>query len=105
MRKQIVALLLLALVSTVSLASAIEVQKDVRYEAGFVEWTLDQEEHLFVEGLNAGEAILQRARPDAAVGSFSTGVTNGPVTIFNIDNPSCSIQKKLSIVCFFAFNT
>ena len=38
MRKQIVALLLLALVSTVSLASAIEIQKDVKYEPGFVEW-------------------------------------------------------------------
>ena len=67
MRKQIVALLLLALVSTVSLASAIEIQKDAKYEPGFVEWELAQEEHLFVEGLNVGEAVLQRARPDAAV--------------------------------------
>ena len=75
MRKQIVALLLLALVSTVSLASAIEIQKDVKYEPGFVEWELAQEEHLFVEGLNVGEAVLQRARPDAAVGSFTTDVT------------------------------
>ena len=87
MRKQIVALLLLALVSTVSLASAIEIQKDVKYEPGFVEWELAQEEHLFVEGLNVGEAVLQRARPDAAVGSFTTDITtNGPVTVFNLDS-------------------
>ena len=94
MRKQIVALLLLALVSTVSLASAIEIQKDARYEPGFVEWELAQEEHLFVEGLNVGEAVLQRARPDAAVGSFTTGVTNGPVTVFSLDSEP--IQSPLS---------
>lgn len=87
MRKQIVALVLLALVSTISLASAIEIQKDVRYEAGFVEWQLSQEEHLFVEGLNVNEAVLQRGRPDAAVGSFTTDVTNGPITVFNLDSP------------------
>ena len=94
MRKQIVALLLLALVSTVSLASAIEIQKDVKYEPGFVEWELAQEEHLFVEGLNVGEAVLQRARPDAAVGSFTTDITNGPVTVFNLDSEP--IQSPLN---------
>ena len=104
MRKQIVALLLLALVSTVSLASAIEIQKDVRYEPGFVEWTMDQEEHLFVEGLNAGEAILQRARPDAAVGSFTTDVTNGPVTIFNIDSEPIQnpINSNITMQVYFS---
>ena len=104
MRKQIVALLLLALVSTVSLASAIEVQKDVRYEPGFVEWTMDQEEHLFVEGLNAGEAILQRARPDAAVGSFTTDVTNGPVTIYNIDSDPIQhpINSNITMQVYFS---
>ncbi|MBT4069690.1 MAG: hypothetical protein HOE79_00425, partial [Euryarchaeota archaeon] len=104
MRKQIVALLLLALVSTVSLASAIEIQKDVRYEPGFVEWTMAQEEHLFVEGLNAGEAILQRARPDAAVGSFTTDVTNGPVTVFNIDSDPIQnpINSNITMQVYFS---
>ena len=107
MRKQIVALLLLALVSTVSLASAIEVQKDVRYEPGFVEWTMAQEEHLFVEGLNAGDAILQRARPDAAVGSFTSDFgspTSGPVTIFNIDSEPLQnpINSNITMQVYFS---
>lgn len=57
------------------------------YEPGFVEWTINPNERLYVEGLDVEEAVLQRGQTDSAVGGFTVGLTNGPVPVFTLQSP------------------
>ena len=57
------------------------------YEPGFVEWTINPNERLFVEGDGVEDAVLQRGQTDSAVGGFTVGVTNGPVPVFTLQSP------------------
>ena len=57
------------------------------YEPGFVEWTINPNERLYVEGLDVEEAVLQRGQTDSAVGGFTVWLTNGPVPVFTLQSP------------------
>jgi len=74
------------------------------YEPGFVEWTIQPLERLYVEGLDAEEAVLQRGQTDSAVGGFTVGVTNGPVPVFTIDSPPVeqSIETNVMMSVYFS---
>ena len=58
MRQRNLALLLLTLLVGVMATSIVEAVEDPVYEPGFVEWDIKPHERLFVEGLNAEEAVL-----------------------------------------------
>ena len=47
--------------------STVKGIENVSYEAGYVEWEMDMEQRLYVEGDDAESSVLQRARPDATV--------------------------------------
>ena len=66
--------------------SIVEAVEDPVYEPGFVEWDIKPHERLFVEGLNAEEAVLQRQRTDNAVGSQPVSYGAGIVPIFSISS-------------------
>ena len=86
MRQRNLALLLLTLLVGVMATGMVEAAEDPVYEPGFVEWAIEPHERLFVEGLNAEEAVLQRQRTDNAVGSQPVSYGAGIVPIFSISS-------------------
>lgn len=58
--------------------------ENVTYEEGYIEWEMDIEQRLYVEGENAETSVLQRARPDATVGFADVDPNVGLVPIFSL---------------------
>jgi hypothetical protein len=86
MRQRSLALVLLALLLGVTATGAVHAAEDPEYEPGFVEWDVKPVERLFVEGLDAEEAVLQRQRTDNAVGSQPVAYGNGVVPVFTVSS-------------------
>ena len=86
MRQRSLALVLLALLLGVIATGAVDAANDPEYEPGFVEWDIKPVERLFVEGLDAEEAVLQRQRTDNAVGSQAVNTFDGMSQIFSISS-------------------
>ena len=84
MRQRSLAFVLLALLIGVTATGAVNALEDPVYEPGFVEWDISPVERLFVEGLDAEEAVLQRQRTDNAVGSQPVTFGVGVVPIFTV---------------------
>ena len=53
-------------ISGIALTSVQGIE-NVSYEAGYVEWEMDFEQRLYVEGEDAETSVLQRERPDATL--------------------------------------
>lgn len=87
MGRQAWAISTLALLFLVSLSGMVTANTSPTYEPGFVEWTINPNERLFVEGDGVEDAVLQRGQTDSAVGGFTVGVTNGPVPVFTLQSP------------------
>ncbi|MCH1423342.1 MAG: hypothetical protein L7U62_07645, partial [Candidatus Poseidoniaceae archaeon] len=86
MRQRILVLALLSLLIGVMASSAVKAANDPLYEPGFVEWDIEPVERLFIEGLDAEEAVLQRARTDNAVGNHPVNSFSGLAQIFSISS-------------------
>tara|TARA_B110000444_G_scaffold171884_1_gene160661 strand:+ start:3608 stop:5941 length:2334 start_codon:yes stop_codon:yes gene_type:complete len=86
MRQRSLALVLLTLLLGVTATGAVHAAEDPEYEPGFVEWNVKPVERLFVEGLDAEEAVLQRQRTDNAVGSQPVAYGNGVVPVFTVSS-------------------
>ena len=78
MGRQAWAISTLALLFLVSLSGMVTANTSPTYEPGFVEWTINPNERLFVEGDGVEDAVLQRGQTDSAVGGFTVGVTTVP---------------------------
>ena len=104
MRKRLAAMALLALLACVTLGGYASAARDTVYEPGFIEWEIDEMERLFVEGLDAEEAVLQRGRTDNAVGGFSVNANAGPVPVFTISSPPIlhPINATVNMSVFFS---
>ena len=104
MRKRLAAMALLALLACVTLGGYASAARDTVYEPGFIEWEIDEMERLFVEGLDADEAVLQRGRTDNAVGGFSVNANAGPVPVFTISSPPIlhPINATVNMSVFFS---
>ena len=61
--------------------------ENVTYEEGYIDWEMDIEQRLYVEGENAETSILQRARPDATLGFTDVNPGGGPVELFQLTSP------------------
>jgi hypothetical protein len=81
------AILTLSLLLLVGVSTMVSANSSPTYEPGFVEWTINPNERLYVEGLDVEEAVLQRGQTDSAVGGFTVGLTNGPVPVFTLQSP------------------
>ena len=86
MRQRSLAFVLLALLLGVAATGAVNAAEDPEYEPGFIEWDIKPVERLFVEGLDAEEAVLQRQRTDNAVGSQAVNTFDGMNQIFSISS-------------------
>ena len=87
MRQRKLVLVMLALLLGVMASGAVKAANDPVYEPGFVEWNIEPLERLFVEGLDAEEAVLQRQRTDNAVGSQAVNTFSGMSQIFSVSSP------------------
>jgi len=103
MRQRSLALVLLALLLGVMATSAVNAAEDPEYEPGFVEWDVKPVERLFVEGLDAEEAVLQRQRTDNAVGSQPVAYGNGVVPVFTVSSEPLQnpINATVNMTVFF----
>lgn len=104
MRKRLAAVALLGLLACVTLGGYASAIEDPVYAPGYVDWQMDQTERLFVEGLEAEEAVLQRGRTDNAVGGFSVNANAGPVSVFTISSPPIQypINATVNMSVFFS---
>ena len=87
MRQRKLVLVMLTLLVGVMASGAVKAANDPVYEPGFVEWDIEPLERLFVEGLDAEEAVLQRQRTDNAVGSQAVNSFGGLIQVFSISSP------------------
>ena len=87
MRQRKLVLVMLALLLGVMASGAVKAANDPVYKPGFVEWDIAPLERLFVEGLDAEEAVLQRQRTDNAVGSQAVNTFSGLSQIFSVSSP------------------
>jgi len=104
MRQRSLAFVMLALLIGVTATGAVNAADDPVYEPGFVEWDISPVERLFVEGLNAEEAILQRGRTDNAVGSQPVNSGGGIVPIFTISSEPLQhpVNANITMTVFFS---
>jgi hypothetical protein len=71
--------------------------ENVTYEEGYIDWEMDIEQRLYVEGENAETSVLQRARPDATLGFTDVNPGGGPVEIFQLTSPPLTNPMKGTI--------
>ena len=71
--------------------------ENVTYEEGYIDWEMDIEQRLYVEGENAETSVLQRARPDATLGFTDVNPGGGPVEIFQLTSPPLTNSMKGTI--------
>lgn len=64
--------------------TSVQGADNVEYKAGYVEWIMDSEQRLYVEGENAESSVLQRARPDATLAFADVDPNTGLVPIFSL---------------------
>ena len=64
MRKRFAAMALLGLLACMTLGGFASAVEDPVYEPGYIDWEINPNERLFVEGLDVEEAVLQRGRTD-----------------------------------------
>ena len=104
MRQRSLAFVMLALLVGVTATGVVNAADDPVYEPGFVEWDISPVERLFVEGLNAEEAILQRGRTDNAVGSQPVNSGGGIVPIFTISSEPLQnpVNANINMTVFFS---
>ena len=104
MRQRHLALVLLILLLGVTASGFAKAAEDPVYKPGFVEWDIDQNERLFVEGLNVEEAVLQRGRTDNAVGSHPVTSGAGVVQVMTISSQPLAygINTTVNMSVFFS---
>ena len=97
-----VSIALLILLCGVIFSSSVSANDD-SYEPGFVEWTINPVEQLFVEGLSPEDAVLQRARPDNSPGGISidTGFS-GQILSLNSEPIETSFSQSVKMSVFFS---
>ena len=71
--------------------------ENVTYEEGYIDWEMDLEQRLYVEGENSENSVLQRARPDATLGFSDVNPGGGPIEIFQLTSPPLTNPMKGTI--------
>ena len=82
--RHVIAVLLMALFFSGVLLTTVKGVENVSYEAGYIEWEMDMEQRLYVEGEDAESSVLQRERPDATLAFADVAPNTGLVPIFSL---------------------
>lgn len=78
--------------------------ENVSYEAGYVEWEMDFEQRLYVEGEDAETSVLQRERPDATLAFADVPPNSGLVPIFTLTSEPIvnSMRGTINMSTYFS---
>ena len=78
--------------------------ENVTYKEGYVDWEMDIEQRLYVEGENAETSVLQRARPDATLAFADVTPNSGLNQIFSLTSEPLvnPIRGSINISTFFS---
>ena len=82
--RHVFAVLLMALFFSGVALTSVQGVENVTYDAGYVEWEMDMEQRLYVEGDDAETSVLQRERPDATLAFADVAPNTGLVPIFSL---------------------
>ncbi|MGB1798630.1 MAG: hypothetical protein ACPHM4_05055 [Candidatus Poseidoniaceae archaeon] len=102
--RHVIALLLMTLfISGIALTSVQGIE-NVSYEAGYVEWEMDFEQRLYVEGEDAETSVLQRERPDATLAFADVPPNSGLVPIFTLTSEPIvnSMKGTINMSTYFS---
>ena len=76
------------LLLTALLGMGMAQAEDQIWDAGFVEWVVEDTHRLYVEGNDSSDSVLQRSAPDSVPGRFTlkwdSGITNDSSILFDI---------------------
>jgi len=82
--RHVFAVLLMALFFSGIALTSVQGVENVTYDVGYVEWEMDMEQRLYVEGEDAESSVLQRERPDATLAFADVSPNTGLVPIFSL---------------------
>ena len=82
--RHVIAVLLMVLFFSGITSTSVQAIDNVSYEAGYIEWEMDFEQRLYVEGEDAETSVLQRDRPDATLAFADVSPNTGLVPIFTL---------------------
>ena len=82
--RHVFAVLLMALFFSGIALTSVQGVENVTYDVGYVEWEMDVEQRLYVEGDDAETSVLQRERPDATLAFADVAPNTGLVPIFSL---------------------
>ena len=90
-------------ISGIALTSVQGIE-NVSYEAGYVEWEMDFEQRLYVEGEDAETSVLQRERPDATLAFADVPPNSGLVPIFTLTSEPIvnSMRGTINMSTYFS---
>ena len=82
--RHVIAVFLMVLFFSGITSTSVQAIDNVSYEAGYIEWEMDFEQRLYVEGEDAETSVLQRDRPDATLAFADVSPNTGLVPIFTL---------------------
>ena len=84
--------------------SSVQGIDNVSYAAGYVEWEMDFEQRLYVEGEDAETSVLQRERPDATLAFADVAPNTGLVPIFSLTSEPLvnSMVGTINMTAYFS---
>lgn len=94
------------LILTALLGMGIAQAEDQIWDAGFVEWEVEDTHRLYVEGNDSSDSVLQRSAPDSVPGRFTlNGIPGSPMTqVFSLTSPPIvnPLNGSVSMSVFFS---
>mgnify|MGYP001157012518 FL=1 len=102
--RYIIAVLLMALFFSGIALTSVQAVDNVTYEAGYVEWEMDFEQRLYVEGEDAETSVLQRERPDSTNAFADISPNTGLVPIFTLTSQPLvnSMKGTINMSTYFS---
>ncbi len=102
--RHVIAVLLMALFFSGVALTTVKGLENVSYEAGYIEWEMDMEQRLYVEGEDAESSVLQRQRPDATLAFADVEPNTGLVPIFSLTSDPIvnSMKGTINMSTYFS---
>ena len=102
--RHVFAVLLMALFFSGVALTSVQGVENVTYDVGYVEWEMDMEQRLYVEGDDAETSVLQRERPDATLAFADVDPNTGLVPIFSLTSEPIvnSMKGTINMSTYFS---
>ncbi len=102
--RHVFAVLLMALFFSGVALTSVQGVENVTYDVGYVEWEMDVEQRLYVEGEDAETSVLQRDRPDATLAFADVDPNTGLVPIFSLTSEPIvnSMRGTINMSTYFS---